>query len=432
MLGNVALDAPGGDGPTPTMYRGSVRLAAAATLLSGALAFAVPALAGVGTTGSAAEPPLQLIPTPVEFEPIAAGTFDTTDVMLHNDGTQGAADITGIHVLGAGYELLVNECPTTLEANESCDLTIQFGPPDPATNYPGTLTVDFVTEGAPLQTITAAITGQSTSVTTTTTAVTSTTPPSPGSTPPPQTDPPLTSPETSPPESPPPPTSVPSTDPPTTDPSTDAELAERLRQCESQAKEAEVSFPDRIEMLVGRVTEVHVEVTLPGASAGETIPDTGPATTVVTANLTCFVKATLSGSEFDIEDPTQSGSLLDTQRIDWFWDVTPQSAGDHQLALRITPRVELPGGRVENGTPRGPFTANIDVNAEERNLWERFSDWLTSVVEHPLVRGVGPFIAIAGLIAAFWKWVLRRPWPWAKDKLNTTTDEPDDSHDGYL
>lgn len=124
--------------------------------------------------------------------------------------------------------------------------------------------------------------------------------------------------------------------------------------------------------------------------------------------------ATLSGqTQFEIAPDEQTGSFLESPRIDWTWSVTALEPGDDlQMELRITPLIETTVGR-EAGTPVGPYVARIDVEAQPRSTWSQATAGLASVVDHPLFRGFIPVVTITGLLAGFWRKALNRPWPWA-------------------
>jgi hypothetical protein len=60
------------------------------------------------------------------------------------------------------------------------------------------------------------------------------------------------------------------------------------------------------------------------------------------------------------------------------------------------------------------FEATISVDAASKSFWERVDDVVRGIAGHPVVTGFGALAAMAAVLAAGWRWVLRRPWPWAK------------------
>ncbi len=71
--------------------------------------------------------------------------------------------------------------------------------------------------------------------------------------------------------------------------------------------------------------------------------------------------------------------------------------------------------------------------AAARTAWEQTSDTVTDVTEHPVVRGVGPITALVVSLAAVWRWVFRKPWPWARTVFKGEDDPSGDGRDsGYL
>ena len=287
----------------------------------------------------------------------------------------------------------------TLATGESCEITVIFSS-TVAGSFGGQVTASFAE--VPSQSSTFTVTASSGPSSTTG-------PPQTTTLPPPTTGGPAT---TSPPAT----TNVPaSTGPdtvptPTTTPGVGPSAAE-VADCQNRAARAEVSFPPSLAMTVGVESMVEVSVAVGGAELPPPSAGTaGPSTTVVPTELTCFVVATLTGTPFDIEDEEKTGDFLRSSSLTWTWDVTPREAGSHDLSLEITPRWSFQGV-VQSGTPR-PFRADIEVVGASKSGWDRFTGWLASVVDFPLVRGAGSLVAVVGALAACWKWVLRRPWPW--------------------
>ncbi len=164
-------------------------------------------------------------------------------------------------------------------------------------------------------------------------------------------------------------------------------------------------------MVVDEISDVSVTASL-GTTGGPEPGGNGPLTTVQAATLHCEVRATLRGQGFVI-DPSdaQAGSFLDSPDVSWRWQVTPTSAGSRTLHFELLPLardgdLQLPGTPVL-------FAATIAVDAQPQSFWDHVDDVVSGVVEYPLVTSFGALVAIAGVLAAGWTWVLKRPWPWA-------------------
>jgi len=99
--------------------------------------------------------------------------------------------------------------------------------------------------------------------------------------------------------------------------------------------------------------------------------------------------------------------------VTWSWDVVPLKAGTRVLTLEIRSVADIEGRRIE-GAGGQLFTTSIDVGVKPENLGEKVTRWSKAVVDHPLVRGFGSLAVVAAALAAGWRWLLKRPWPWIK------------------
>jgi len=125
------------------------------------------------------------------------------------------------------------------------------------------------------------------------------------------------------------------------------------------------------------------------------------------------VEATLFGQNFEIEpSEPQVASFLDRPTIVWRWQVTPTRSGRQTLHFRILPIAQSAAIRLP-GTPE-LLEATISVEAEPKTFWQRADDVARGIGGHPLVTGFGALAAITAFVAAGWRWVLRRPWPWKR------------------
>ena len=363
--------------------------------------------------------PLEAKLPDVTFPDTLINATSVKGVELSNDGTTQVL-VTGTMVSGNGFELSPdgNACQdTVLEPNESCTIDVMFSPTSPG-DFDGVLTA---TAGGEL--VTSRLTG--TGIDESITVPPATSPPatSPESTPPPTTEP--TAPDTaSPPSS---DQAPPTTDsiPPTSTPPTDIDdLAERTRECERQVKQVIVSYPAELEMTVGRESEVAVSVTLEGSPAPTGDPS-APGTVDDAATLTCFVTATLSGTNFEIDDPTRPGDFVINPSITWTWDVTPKATGRHDLDLRITPRIGS-GPDATDGTPR-EFRADITVTAEPRSAWQVLSDLVSDISQHSFFQ----FAVAAGFVSAIGAAIRRRANAVVARRREQQASD-DNQHDGYL
>lgn len=313
----------------------------------------------------------QLLPATLDFGVVRVFEEATQTLVIVNESST-PVEITAVNVDGTEFDLAGDECTgTTLIQNELCRISITFVPME-IRDYTGGLSasVNGTTEVTTLQGM--------------------------GIAPPVAT---VTVPPTT--EAPPPPTTAPDTAPSTTTPDDpDADLAVLTEECERRARQAEVRYPDRLVMTVGRESDVTVNVTLEGAQPPSTEVGT-PDTVVDTATLTCFVTAVLSGSNFDIDPASQTGDFVLSATIDWSWDVVPKSTGRHDLDLRIIPRIGS-GADTREGTPR-TFRADITVIAEPRSTWEVISDFVSDLVQNPVVQLLVAGGVLGGLGAAIRK-----------------------------
>ncbi|MCA1706898.1 MAG: hypothetical protein LC808_28000, partial [Actinobacteria bacterium] len=130
--------------------------------------------------------------------------------------------------------------------------------------------------------------------------------------------------------------------------------------------------------------------------------------------LRCEVQAQLRGEDFRVKpEEFQGASFLDRPVVTWSWDVVPLKSGTRVLTLEIRSIAEIDGRRIE-GAGGQLFTTSIDVGVKPENLGEKLTRWSKAVVDHPLVRGFGSLALIAGALAAGWRGLLKRPWPWTK------------------
>lgn len=336
------------------------------------------------------EAALEMRPGEVDFGAVEVGEEEERTVDIVNVG-EDVATLGRVEVIGSGFSTLFDTCSgAVVEPDEACAVTVVFAP-TAAGSFDGLITLSG--PGAVGSVLTGA-------------GVTSAGPTiEPG--------PPTTSGEA--PSTEPPVTAVPTTDgegvPVTTVPEPPDDLRERLAQCERDAAEAEIAFTPALEMVVGDVTDVVVQAVVgegPVLTAGP-----GPPITVVPAVLRCEVEATLIGQNFDI-DPSepQAASFIDRPTIEWRWQVTPRRAGNHTLHVRIVPIARSDALRLP-GTP-STFSATITVDAAKRTFWQRADDVARGIGGHPLVTGFGALVTIAAVLAASWRWVLRRPWPWKR------------------
>ena len=193
--------------------------------------------------------------------------------------------------------------------------------------------------------------------------------------------------------------------------------SELLRRCDERAQEATVSFEPERQMVVDHTEHVRVVASVEGEGVVTTIDGAPVPTTVVPVRLRCEVQAQIRGVGFDIEPAAfQQGSFLDQPTVVWSWDVTPRRVGGHVLTLVIRSVAVIDGRRIE-GAGQELFEASITVGAAPEGAWERFTRWTGAVVEHPLVRGFGSFLAIGAAAATVWRWLLKRPWPAARRSI---------------
>lgn len=330
------------------------------------------------------EQPVAVLPPEVSFGEVAVGEQAFEIVTLTNDG-DSQLSVVGVDVTGDSFFLGADGCGgRTLEARESCEVQVRFEA-QRAGDFDGLLSTDFDDEESASSVLTASARLTPPPPTTAPPAMsTTTTVPAPAST----TTPPATS------------------TPPTTAPGNIDEDVAALRACDERASIAEVAYASSLEMTVGVESEVAVVIGVGGVSPPTPPGSTpNPATTIAPAELTCFIELELSGTGFEIETPVQSGDFSTKSTGQWFWDVTPQRAGQLDLELRIVPKISTAFG-FQRGTPQPPFTAAISVEAVPRTAWQQVTDASSGLVGHPLfqlavaaglVGGAGSYVK--GLLA---------------------------------
>lgn len=174
-------------------------------------------------------------------------------------------------------------------------------------------------------------------------------------------------------------------------------------------------------MTVGVESEVEVFIGVGGVAPPTPTDSTNPPTTVVRAELACFIELNLSGTGFEIETPVQSGDFTSAETGRWFWDVTPERPGRLDLELRIVPKLSTAAG-FQHGTPR-TFTKLIAVEAVPRTVWQQVGDVSGGVAAHPLVQ-----IALAaGFVGGASSFAKRQLAKW-RARREPIVDEGD----GYL
>jgi hypothetical protein len=356
---------------------------------------------GLAAIGAAPEPgaiaqsvALTLDPSEVNFgERDVGSTTEETAITARNDSGEDLP-IGSVVLHGDPFAKTEDTCEhDTLRAHESCVVRVTFTPTSTG-EFPGS--VEFVTpSGSAAASLfgigtSSTSTSETTSTSTTTTATsTSTTSPSP------------------------PPSTIPD----------DA----RLVECEQRAQDATVRFAPILDMTVGK-TERFVVTASIADDVVVTTPDE-TSTTVVSVRLRCEIQGQLRGEDFEIDpDEFQQGSFLDRPAITWSWDVAPRRPGKSTLTLEVRSIAVIDGRRIE-GAGGELYTSEIHVVAQPVDRWTRSKQWLEGVVDYPLVRGLGSLLLLGATIAAGWRWLLKRPWPWASaggaSEDETTVEGPD-------
>lgn len=364
------------------------------------------------TTVDSDQPLLAVSPELTVFDSVVVGRSDDRTVRILNMGTS-TVTLGDVAVAGDGYSILFDNCSgRDVERDDGCAVTIVFQPPGEGTftgrislSEPAEVHGELVGVGVPTPPPTTNTSTTSSAVPTTTivTPTLPTTSPTTTISPQPTTPPPNLTVA---------PSVVP-TLPPTTSPDQpNNELAQQLAKCEADAAHAEIGFSPDLGMVVGEITDVDVTAAI-GGSDVPTPTGTGPSITIVPATLHCKVEATLRGQSFDIDpDEPQAGSFIDQPSMSWTWQVTPTSAGTRRLLLRIVPIAQDQDLQLL-GTPV-PFEVTITVVAAPRSFWQRVDDFIRALISHPLVSGFGALAAMIATLAAVWRWVLNRDWPWSQ------------------
>lgn len=165
-------------------------------------------------------------------------------------------------------------------------------------------------------------------------------------------------------------------------------------------------------MTVGQTSQVRVVASLAGSAVDTPSTTLGPSTTVVPVRLRCQVEVRLRGKDFEVDpEGFQEGSFLDQPEISWSWDVVPRRTGVAVLTLEVKSVADI-GGRTISGARSYLYETSITVNAQAETFGDKTRRWSNTVVEHPLVKGLGSVVFGLGTLAGIWRWLLKRPWPW--------------------
>jgi hypothetical protein len=306
---------------------------------------------------------------------------------VHNEGSD---EVRIDHVIleGEGFSIHDDGCTgSPLAEGDRCVVEVEFAPTEAGT-FEGTLTFETLAAdfGRAIVGIGAAVPASTDPLTTIPDVV----PTTPTTTPPPATT-----------------TPAPVTTTPGGGGGEDEELLER---CEERAASAQLRFSPTDRMVVGEVDQVEVV-----ASVDESFPDETdgpPDTTIVPVRLRCEVAAQVRGAAFEIEPQDfQEGSFLDAPTITWRWDVRPLETGELTLTLDIRSVVVVDGRRLVGSSQL--YSTDITVDAAPQSVPQHISGWFDALIDYPLVRGFGSLAAVAAAAAAGWRWILKRPWPWA-------------------
>jgi hypothetical protein len=196
----------------------------------------------------------------------------------------------------------------------------------------------------------------------------------------------------------------------TTVPTSDEEL---LDACDERARDAQVQFPAELTLTVGDEHPFTVAASVAGFDTTTPSPTTGTPTTVVPVALRCEVAALLRGGQaVDVRpDEPLRGSFLDRDTVRWTWFVTPRQPGTRILTLEIV-SVAVIGGREIIGVGGELFETEVRVRAASRSIPERAGGIIGAVFPNGVIRDLASLIAVLGALAAAWRWLLKRPWPW--------------------
>lgn len=358
-----------------------------------------------GGGGFASTGPLVLRPDPADFGSVAVNTTRQIAIVASNRASAATVTVTGARPLSAPFAVVEDGCrDKMLSAGAGCTVTISFRPTTSgspsasifidtsAGTATGTVTGDTDAPKAPPARPTSTTT--STSImelrpTTTTEGTTTSTALTGGSI--------STLPGTS--------TTTPSSPP------TNVSDQQRLAECERVADNATVSYPPSLTLTVGETERVRASAS---AAADEGPGDDGVPTTVEPVDLECEFEAQLRGSDFHIDPETpQPGSFIKERRIEWSWDVSAKRPGqDLVLTLEVTSKAVV-ADRVLIASSK-LFEATVRADVKPESAPETFERISGEVVDHPLVRGFGSLAVVAAALAAAWRWLLKRPWPWAR------------------
>ena len=198
--------------------------------------------------------------------------------------------------------------------------------------------------------------------------------------------------------------------------------ARRLRG--SGPGNATISYDTARSMTVDQTQQFVVTATIQGAvPAGTTTTSVAPDVTVVTVALRCEVQAQLRGADFRV-DPAefQPRSFLDQPSVEWSWDVVPLKAGTSVLNLEIRSVAVIDGRRIE-GAGTQLYQSTRHDHDEGPGVRCRRQALDVERRRFPARPRLGSLLVIFGALAAAWRGVLKRPWPW-KRGASTSTTEP--------
>lgn len=375
----------------------------------GAALFGAALLMGlVGTVMQPAPPAwaadaLTVTPNPVQFGSVPVDLTREASVTVTNPSPTAPVEVTGVRLVAAPpdtFGVVRDGCTkTTLPAKGECVVRVSFRPTDVMT-YTASLTL----EAAAGKTV-VSITGDGvrpapspTTLPTPTTAPTATTRPASAT-----TQPPTSAPTT-------PTTSLPSPVPTTVPPS----ARDKAERCEEMAQTAKIAYAPTQKMVVDKTTRVQVTAAVDDDGVPTSVVSIPGTTIVVQRALHCEVQALLRGIDFRIEPPDyRLRSFLDEPVVSWSWDVVPLKTGHLELTLEIRSRA-IVDDRIYDSATAGEYLATITVDTKPETWLATIKRWSKDVVEHPLVQGFGSLALVAGTLAAAWRRLLKRPWPWQR------------------
>jgi hypothetical protein len=176
-------------------------------------------------------------------------------------------------------------------------------------------------------------------------------------------------------------------------------------QVEEEARKAlkpgQIAFNHPTEMKLGETEKVIARIS--GDLQRDITEGLGANLETAKLEVSTFMKATLTGSDFTIEPSAEQKQMLLKGRIaEWRWDVTPKKSGKKTLELTVYARVKFANQQQEEDIYLKTLSSTITVDVNIRGQIEEIlsNNWQWALENWDKLLGLSAFIRATG--TAFW------------------------------